>query len=174
MHKLISIGILFVLGCAATVQTPEAEATTFEVTCEAVEQYVENACEGLTPPIVVKSAIITGHFYNVAGHLRGVHYSGEPYVFVDPFMPEAEQYEVEVHETVHYILHSIGIAQAFGRCYDEEVARRVDADVSGAEYSEDWLELYGCGDDEPDTGMNLPSMSDIKRIVKEHWYADED
>ena len=160
--------MVLLLGCAAVATAPEPEPTTFDIACVALEEFIEEPCLGLEPPVVIKSNIITGHYFNAIGMLRGVHYPGEKYVFVNPLMTEDEQRAIEIHETVHYITHTTGVSELWDRCTDEELARRVDSIVSGEEYNDDWRDLYGCGVVQTPQ-MNLPTLQDLRELVEKFW-----
>lgn len=134
MRTLVAVLGIFAFGCAYAPAQVEPQ-TPFEAVCEHMTcAFVKE------PPVVVTTQLILDHPMNAAGGLRGLHYRGEKYVFVNPFLPADLQYEVTVHEIVHYVGVSLGITDM---CESEAMARAITRDITGS-YDPTWAERYGC------------------------------
>ena len=146
MRVWILLGILLT-GCATTVDVAQREPTEFELVCERAEALGEGySCNGMEPPIVVVSHVVSDHSWNTLfTQIRGLHYRGEPYVFVRPGLEPDEHLRVLLHEIAHYVLENNGLDD---RCLHEEYARM----IAGQEPDE-WRARYGCLKDDDDASQ---------------------
>ena len=142
MLKRFLLILILLTGCATTANTPPAPPTEFETACTQAEN-LGYSCADIAEPIIVVSDIVLDHYFNMYGHLRGVYYSGEHYVFIRPGQSPDKQWTTTVHEVAHYILHQND--PDLDRCKQEELARF----IAGQE-PDKWRELYNCPKEDDD------------------------
>lgn len=117
-------------------QAPE-QPSAQELICDYTQW---EGCMDIIPPKVVTTQ-------NMPWFARGLYVPGEPYIFVYSKLPLKTQWEVEVHETVHYLQTKLGMLGKFSRavkCHTENDARALTSLILGTPYDHTWRERYGC------------------------------
>lgn len=143
MRKLILSWLLAVVaigGCASYQYrtTPiEEPATPLEEVCNLVLEEFDVSCGTLLPPILVLSEIV--RFLGA----DGVYVHDEKYIFVSPTAENVK--EVQIHETVHYVLWELDLGDVRDdSCASEALARDWAARIVGEEEDPTWRKRYGC------------------------------
>lgn len=141
MKRLLLTAAL--LGDPAAVEESTAPTTEWDVACMYTSEAlaVADACDGISPPIVVVSYIVDDHISNLFANLRGIFYPGEPYIFVNAALSDEQIRWTTIHEMVHFI--TTGMELDISRCENEQLARDVTREAGGPS-DPNWVEVYGC------------------------------
>lgn len=99
-------------------------------------------CTKLPKPIVVVTLLVEAAKGDWEA-LYGVTFRGEPYIFINATSEAGNQRAIVVHESIHYILDST-YGDTVNSCVSEAAARMVTAAWQRVEYTDDWMEGYGC------------------------------
>jgi hypothetical protein len=132
LHRiLIVVGATLLIGSAAVSEPPPP--TIFETAC--LELRLD--CSKLPPPVVV----YTKDPFILQGNNLGVYYPDTATIYVNSSRWLVAHEQIEMHETVHYILDHLAPTT---RCKSEETARVVTARVFNREVDKQWRVRYQC------------------------------
>jgi hypothetical protein len=133
LHKiLIALGASLLLASAVVAHPPPP--TSFTIACEELRL----DCSNLAPPTIryTKDPDLLGGNQNL-----GVYWRGFDIIYINSGRHIMPWGAVELHETVHYVLHKLNDVP---RCKSEEMARVITARVYNREVNPSWRGVYRC------------------------------
>lgn len=118
--------------------TPE-----WELVCRRVDKIYDGnqltACLGLEAPIVIESSIVED-FDTPWLHFLGLHYIGEPYVFIRKGLDIEQRRKTILHEMGHYALANLKLVDDDDECEHERIVRQIAEEP----WDKDARAPYGC------------------------------
>jgi hypothetical protein len=134
LKTLVAVGFIALTACTVYIELDykAPPPSLFEVAC--TELRVD--CTNIVPPTVIYSEVIAPY-----GAI-GLYVHGEPYVYINPLSSGVPFDQIELHETVHYVMYESGILN--DRCVSEEAARVITARHFNTEVDWTWRKRYKC------------------------------
>ena len=110
-------------------------AVEFSYACEYADVFYGVKCDDLKAPYVF--------YVPFPSNLAGEYSFSANYILVNGWGVDfAEDSDIRVHETMHYIMYMKG--GVTDGCISEEISRRVTASWQHVPYNDEWRQWYGC------------------------------